>query len=98
MSKDFARVSRRQAYRHMASGIALTVAMLAGGGASAQTLEQAPAPERPVVSTPESTTADGDVVVTGSRITSSGFNAPTPTQVIGSADLQRLAAEEALTP
>ncbi len=32
-----------------------------------------------------------DIVVTGSRITSSGFNAPTPTQVIGAADLQRLA-------
>ncbi len=32
-----------------------------------------------------------DIVVTGSRITSNGFAAPTPTQVIGAADLNRLA-------
>jgi len=40
---------------------------------------------------------NADVVITGSRITSSGFNAPTPTQVLGAADLARNAEPNVFT-
>jgi iron complex outermembrane receptor protein len=37
----------------------------------------------PLESTPEADKPEGDIIVTGSRIMSSGFTAPTPTTVIG---------------
>ncbi|MEO9131665.1 MAG: TonB-dependent receptor [Sphingomonas sp.] len=41
--------------------------------------------------------ADSEIIVTGSRITVSGFTAPTPTQVIGAADLARNAEPNVFT-
>lgn len=58
--------------------------------AQAETPAQATIPtEPPAPSTevPPQTTEAGDIVVTGSRITSSGFTAPTPTTVIDSAQI-----------
>ncbi|WP_445192613.1 TonB-dependent receptor plug domain-containing protein [Sphingomonas sp. Tas61C01] len=87
-----------------ASGAALAV-MLASP-AAAQTV-QAPtttpgtsAAAEPVAPTSTATVdtqtdddiaAVRDIIVTGSRITANGFSAPTPTQVIGAADIDRLA-------
>jgi len=50
------------------------------------------APEAPqeVNEVPDATTVD-EIVVTGSRIASRGFNAPTPTTVVGAEDLERRA-------
>ena len=47
----------------------------------------------PVMAQAQATTADqiGEVVVTASRVNRSGFNAPTPTTVLNTADLQRRA-------
>ena len=76
-----------------ASGMAM---MLAASAASAQT--PAPATTDTTVATPPSAQIDSgsaeaqDIVVTGSRITAAGFDAPTPTTVIG-ADLIAKAAQ-----
>ena len=54
----------------------------------------------PTIATPPSSPAGvdtGEVIVTGSRIKSSGFNAPTPTQVLGAADLARNAEPNIFT-
>ncbi|HWW26572.1 MAG TPA: TonB-dependent receptor [Caulobacter sp.] len=68
------------------------VAMIvSAGSASAQT---APAPE---ASEPASATALSEIVVTGTRIRSTGFTAPTPTQVLGQADLERAAQPNIFT-
>lgn len=65
------------------------VAMIASAGsASAQT---APASSEP------SETALTEIVVTGTRIRSTGFTAPTPTQVLGQADLERAAQPNIFT-
>jgi outer membrane receptor protein involved in Fe transport len=65
-----------------ASLIALVAVSLAG---TAHAQEQAPEPPAPA-ETPAAPVSDrqaSEIVVTGSRITTSGFNAPTPTTVIG---------------
>jgi iron complex outermembrane receptor protein len=62
--------------------------MVSAGSATAQT---APAPSEP------SATALTEIVVTGTRIRSTGFTAPTPTQVLGEADLQRAAQPNIFT-
>lgn len=73
------------------SGTALSIALL-----SAPAMAQSVDPAAPTVATtPTTAAAEGpaqiaDIVVTGSRITSSGFAAPTPTQVIGAADIAKL--------
>jgi outer membrane receptor protein involved in Fe transport len=68
------------------SGMALSIALLA-----TPALAQSADPAAPAKSQAEpTTTAVSEIVVTGSRITSSGFSAPTPTQVIGAADLAKL--------
>jgi len=65
------------------------VAMIASAGsASAQT---APASSEP------DATALTEIVVTGTRIRSTGFTAPTPTQVLGQADLERAAQPNIFT-
>lgn len=52
----------------------------------------------PTITTQASAPADtGEVIVTGSRIKSSGFSAPTPTQVLGAADLARNAEPNIFT-
>jgi iron complex outermembrane receptor protein len=65
--------------------------IVSAGSASAQT---APAPE---ASEPASATALSEIVVTGSRIRSTGFTAPTPTQALGQADLERNAEPNIFT-
>ncbi|MBW8815424.1 MAG: TonB-dependent receptor [Caulobacterales bacterium] len=51
---------------------------------------------KPSSSEPTSSTVN-EVVVTGSRIRSTGFSAPTPTQVLGEAELQRSAEPNVFT-
>ncbi|WP_420140657.1 TonB-dependent receptor plug domain-containing protein, partial [Sphingomonas sp.] len=81
---------------------ALTVSVLASP-AMAQTAPATPAPAAPApgsdpaIAEPAPTppaaneapaASSGDIIVTGSRITSSGFSAPTPTTVLGEAQIQ----------
>ncbi|MGB3928672.1 MAG: TonB-dependent receptor plug domain-containing protein, partial [Sphingobium sp.] len=67
-------------HRHLASvSLAAMASVALAGAAQAQS---AP-PAQPQVVTPQEASADADIVVTGSRITTSGFNAPTPTTMIG---------------
>src|SRR5690349_4853447 len=64
------------------------VAMIvAAGAASAQTATPSEAPTATV----------SEIVVTGTRIRSTGFTAPTPTQVLGQADLERAAQPNIFT-
>ncbi|WP_298398730.1 TonB-dependent siderophore receptor [Sphingobium sp.] len=72
-------------HRHLASvSLAAVATMALAGAAQAQT---APEPVQSVAPQEDAAQADApraaDIVVTGSRITTSGFNAPTPTTVIG---------------
>lgn len=62
--------------------------ILAAGSASAQ---EAPSAEN------ASATSLSEIVVTGTRIRSTGFTAPTPTQVLGQADLERAAQPNIFT-
>ncbi|MFB0875507.1 MULTISPECIES: TonB-dependent receptor domain-containing protein [unclassified Sphingobium] len=65
--------------RHLASvSLAAMASVALAGAAQAQT-----APAQPQTVTPQEASADADIVVTGSRITTSGFSAPTPTTIIG---------------
>jgi len=70
-------------HRHMAGVSLAAVAIMAlAGTAQAQTEPAAePAPQAQTSDAPAAQSAD--IIVTGSRITTSGFNAPTPTTVIG---------------
>ncbi|MBO9558115.1 MAG: TonB-dependent receptor, partial [Caulobacter sp.] len=69
------------------------VALMAmAGAAGAQTAPSEPAP----ASAQESSTVE-TIIVTGSRIKSTGFTAPTPTQALGEADLQRNAEPNVFT-
>ena len=61
--------------------------IMAAGSASAQ--------EAPASDTPSATVSE--IVVTGTRIRSTGFTAPTPTQVLGAADLERAAQPNIFT-
>lgn len=93
---------RLQAQLHVsATSIAALAAVLAFSPAAAQTAPSAPPPapvqDAPVTVDQSQTTApdqqvSSDIIVTGSRITSSGFNAPTPTTMVSSEDLQQVAA------
>ncbi|EQB33183.1 TonB-dependent receptor plug domain-containing protein [Sphingobium ummariense] len=67
------------------ASVAALVACALSGTAGAQAVQAEPvAPAQQQDTGGESNTRDtADIVVTGSRITTSGFNAPTPTQVIG---------------
>jgi outer membrane receptor protein involved in Fe transport len=83
---DSASTARRATF---ASLIALAAALaVAPGGAHAQD-SAAAAPDQPSKSQPApdapaaASSGPGDIIVTGSRITTNGFNAPTPTTVIG---------------
>ncbi|BBF72265.1 MAG: TonB-dependent receptor [Sphingobium sp.] len=72
-------------HRHMAG---VSLAAMAAFGLTVPAHAQA-APAQPAAVAPQAQTDDAaaprnaDIVVTGSRITTSGFNAPTPTTVIG---------------
>jgi iron complex outermembrane receptor protein len=62
--------------------------ILSAGAAQAQTAPAAATPDTSVVT---------EIVVTGTRIRSSGFSAPTPTQVLGEADIERAAQPNIFT-
>jgi outer membrane receptor protein involved in Fe transport len=85
-SSDSARTAGRGTF---ASLIALAAALAAVPGAAYAQDSAAAAPGQPAQSqsAPDAPAAPssgpGDIIVTGSRITTSGFNAPTPTTVIG---------------
>ncbi len=66
------------------------VAIAGGGLAKAQEAQAAPPADSPA-------NALSEVVVTGTRIRSTGFTAPTPTQVLGQADLERAAQPNIFT-
>jgi iron complex outermembrane recepter protein len=91
-SFDGGRVSSaRRAVMFAASGAAIAAALIATP-AFAQAEPTPAAPEAPAAAPNTGTVAQNEeIIVTGSRITSSGFSAPTPTQVIGAADINKLA-------
>ncbi|HAF43248.1 MAG TPA: TonB-dependent receptor [Sphingobium sp.] len=72
-------------HRQLASvSLAAMATMALAGAAQAQTAAAVPAPTiAPQAQSDEAAARNADIVVTGSRITTSGFNAPTPTTVIG---------------
>jgi outer membrane receptor protein involved in Fe transport len=80
------------------ASVAVIVGGLMSGAAYAQTpataapADAAAAPAAPAAAAAPAAEAgasrDGDIIVTGSRIVSSGFNAPTPTTVVGEAQIQ----------
>lgn len=84
-------IDRRASLRGTATSLAALAAMLAAAPALAQTAPEAPAAQDAPAAVPE--TADtqdtGEIIVTGTRILSSGFTAPTPTTVIGEEELAR---------
>ncbi len=55
------------------------------------------APATQQTDAPPATSNGADIVVTGSRIRSSGFNAPTPTQVLGAAEIAKNAEPNVFT-
>lgn len=66
------------------AGVSLAALIVMGMASAAQAQAQtAPQPEVAAQSETAQETSSADLVVTGSRITTSGFNAPTPTTVIG---------------
>ena len=87
------------------AGAAALIAIAAATPAQAQTA--APQASPPVVSLPSTQSAEPaaqpddaatkDIVVTGSRITASGFTAPTPTTVISTADIAKNAEPNIFT-
>ncbi len=83
---------------HRARLLASVGAAFAVGLALPAQAQQAPAPAAVAPATPDdATTNAGDIVVTGSRITTSGFTAPTPTTVIGAAEIARNAEPNIFT-
>ncbi len=67
------------------------VAMIISAGSASAQAAKTPEPAEPAA------TALTEIVVTGTRIRSTGFTAPTPTQVLGQADLERAAQPNIFT-
>lgn len=82
----------------LAIGIALPAEaqQIAANAASPVAGQQVAEPAAPADQADAPKTGE-DIIVTGSRITVSGFTAPTPTQVIGAADLARNAEPNVFT-
>ena len=85
---------RRLAAASLAAIAVATLAMPAA--AQTSPADQAPTAQATAADAPQSLPAEqetqqpatgADIIVTGSRITTSGFNAPTPTQVLGEAQI-----------
>ncbi|MEQ8312149.1 MAG: TonB-dependent receptor [Sphingopyxis sp.] len=85
-------------FRSSTSPVPLRLALLAGvnlaafvaAPAFAQTAEPVPAPAEAAFAGGQDDLAD--IVVTGSRVARGGFEAPTPTTVLGLAEIERVAA------
>jgi outer membrane cobalamin receptor len=78
-----------------ASAGALAMLMLATPALAQEAA--APGPATSIQSDETATAPAAEVVITGSRIRSSGFSAPTPTQVFGAADIARNAEPNIFT-
>ncbi|HWL46967.1 MAG TPA: TonB-dependent receptor [Sphingomonadaceae bacterium] len=78
----------RRAVRILAQA---SVAVLAGVLAQPG-LAQSPAPDQPAPASASDYNEPETIVVTGTRLTNAGFNAPTPVTVLGSAEIARQAA------
>ncbi|HUD91089.1 TonB-dependent receptor plug domain-containing protein [Sphingobium sp.] len=70
-------------HRHLTSVSIAAMASVALAGAAQAQSEPAPAAQTIAPQDTDEAPRAADIVVTGSRITTSGFNAPTPTTVIG---------------
>ena len=97
VSEDAPRTSRAAL---LTASLASLIAVAIASPAAAQTAPDAPLAVQaplPAESTPTATETTNDIVVTGSRITTGGFTAPTPTQTIGAADIARNAEPNVFT-
>ena len=87
---------RQRARSIRSTSAAALIASLFAVPSLAQSTSTAPAaPQPPGTATPAG--SDTEVIITGSRIQSSGFSAPTPTTVIGEAQLQTNAQPNVFT-
>ena len=91
---DHSPLPRRARTTLLTASLASLIAVAIASPAAAQT---APPPEPATLPADTAQTAEQDIVVTGSRITTGGFNAPTPTQTIGAADIARNAEPNVFT-
>jgi outer membrane receptor protein involved in Fe transport len=73
----------------MALAIAMPAVAAAQEAPAAEPAQAEPAATLPATPEQDTAPAAGDIIVTGSRIQSSGFTAPTPTTVIGTEQLQQ---------
>ncbi|WP_394648091.1 TonB-dependent receptor plug domain-containing protein [uncultured Sphingomonas sp.] len=91
----------RTGFDNATSGLALAMMLLAAPAAAQQSTDLPDSTRSAASATPgtlvtpttppaqdEAPASASDIVVTGTRITASGFNAPTPTTVIGEAQIQ----------
>jgi len=89
---------RRRALLSASVGALAILALAAPAGAQTAPADTATPPASAPIQAAAPGAADtGEVIVTGSRIRSSGFNAPTPTQVLGAADIARNAEPNIFT-
>ena len=87
---EASRSMRRRALLSASVGALAILALAAPAGAQTAPADTATPPASAPIQAAAPGAADtGEVIVTGSRIRSSGFNAPTPTQVLGAADIAR---------
>ena len=84
------RVRRGSSFLNVLFATSAVALVASAGSASAQSAPE-PAPAE------SASTTLNEVMVTGTRIRSSGFSAPTPTQVLGQADLERAAQPNIFT-
>ncbi|RZF64049.1 TonB-dependent receptor [Sphingomonas populi] len=88
---DHNALPRRARTTLLTASLASLIAVAIASPAAAQTAPPATLP----ADAPQA--AEQDIVVTGSRITTGGFTAPTPTQTIGAADIARNAEPNVFT-
>lgn len=93
-------MSLKRAKRHntLLCGTALRMAALTIGLSPVAALaQQQAAPAAPADSAPEAAKGDREIIVTGTRITASGFKAPTPTTILDAASLNANAQPNVFT-
>lgn len=89
--------ARTIAARRILLGGAALVALFAGQAASAQQATPKPVAAPNLPQAPDAAASPSDIVVTGSRIVSSGYTAPTPTTVIDAAQIAKNAQPNIFT-
>jgi len=91
-------IRRRALFSASAGALAIFTLAAPAGAQTAPAADTATPPaSAPIQAAAPSAADTGEVIVTGSRIRSSGFNAPTPTQVLGAADIARNAEPNIFT-